>query len=101
VACPAGGGRAAAGAPVRGGWWGGGGGGAGGGGVAMREVPEGLKLACHRVVRSDGALSPKRVFAGRQRGLLEREGVVFRENGRVDMGRCEWNGGGGRRAVLC
>jgi methylated-DNA-protein-cysteine methyltransferase-like protein len=60
-------------------------------GMAMRDVPGNLRLPCHRVIRSDGTLACKRIFSGRQRGMLEREGVTFRENGRVDMARCEWN----------
>ena len=61
-------------------------------GKAMRDVPRGLKLPCHRVIRRDGALAPEEVFGGRQRGMLKREGVVFKTSGRVDMGRCEWEG---------
>jgi methylated-DNA-protein-cysteine methyltransferase-like protein len=76
-------------------------------GAAMRDVPEGLGLPCHRVIKSDGTLACKRIFGGTQRGLLEAEGVVFRPTGRVDMECCEWNGdrdcGGGfkrRRGVF-
>jgi methylated-DNA-protein-cysteine methyltransferase related protein len=61
-------------------------------GAAMREVPAGLKLPCHRVIKADGTLAPRVVFRGRQRGMLEREGVTFAKGGKVDMGRCEWEG---------
>lgn len=61
-------------------------------GKAMRDVPRALKLPCHRVIRSDGALAPAEVFMGKQRELLMREGVVFKRSGRVDMERCEWEG---------
>ena len=61
-------------------------------GRAMRDVPPGLKLPCHRVILSDGGLAPEEVFMGKQRGMLRREGVVFKGDGRVDMGRCEWEG---------
>ena len=60
-------------------------------GTAMRDVPEKLRLPCHRVIRSDGTLAEKRIFAGRQRAMLQREGVRFRNDGRVDMNRSEWN----------
>jgi methylated-DNA-protein-cysteine methyltransferase-like protein len=60
-------------------------------GMAMREVPEELKLPAHRVIKSDGSLAPKRVFGGRQRGLLEKERVKFRGE-KVDMKKCEWDG---------
>ena len=61
-------------------------------GAAMREVPAGMKLPCHRVIKADGTLAPLRVFRGNQRGMLLREGVKFKKDGRVDMGRCEWEG---------
>jgi methylated-DNA-protein-cysteine methyltransferase related protein len=61
-------------------------------GAAMREVPVGLKLPYHRVIKSDGTLAPRIVFKGKQRGMLEKERVVFGKGGRVDMGRCEWEG---------
>jgi methylated-DNA-protein-cysteine methyltransferase-like protein len=61
-------------------------------GRAMREVPRGRKLPCHRVIKWDGALSPEHVFGGRQRRMLEREGVVFKKDGRVEMNTCEWEG---------
>jgi methylated-DNA-protein-cysteine methyltransferase-like protein len=64
-------------------------------GRAMRNVPAGHGLPCHRVIKSDGSLTPEHVFRGRQRGMLKREGVVFRADGRVDMGRCEWDGQAG------
>jgi methylated-DNA-protein-cysteine methyltransferase-like protein len=61
-------------------------------GKAMRDVPRELKLPCWRVIRSDGALAPEEVFGGRQRGMLEREGVMFKKSGRVDMDKSEWEG---------
>lgn len=44
-------------------------------------------LPCHRVVYRDGSLAAGGAFGGpgRQRQLLEREGVTFTEDGRVDM----------------
>ena len=60
-------------------------------GRAMRDVPEGHKLPCHRVIKSDGSLT-EQVFKGKQREMLKREGVLFKKNGRVDMEQCEWEG---------
>ena len=60
-------------------------------GRAMRDVPRRLKLPCHRVIKSDGSLTEE-IFAGKQRRTLEREGVQFKNSGRVDMERCEWEG---------
>lgn len=60
-------------------------------GWAMRATPKHLKLPCHRVIMSTGALAPEGIFGpGVQRALLEAEGVVFTETGRVDMERCLW-----------
>lgn len=42
---------------------------------------------CHRVVNHMGRLAPH--FA-EQRSLLLAEGVLFRENGNVDMKKCRW-----------
>ncbi|HEY5001280.1 MAG TPA: MGMT family protein [Candidatus Cryosericum sp.] len=61
-------------------------------GWAMRATPAGLGVACHRVVNARGELSPEDVFGGPdiQRSVLEREGVTFDAQGRVDMKRCLW-----------
>ena len=62
-------------------------------GRALARVPRGLGLPCHRVVRSDGSVT-EAFGPGGQRRLLEREGIVFTPDGRVDMGRFHWEGEG-------
>lgn len=42
---------------------------------------------CHRVVNHAGRTAPN--WPG-QRALLEEEGVIFKENGCVDMKKCMW-----------
>lgn len=42
---------------------------------------------CHRVVNHAGRTAPN---WREQRELLEKEGVVFKENGCVDMRKCLW-----------
>lgn len=42
---------------------------------------------CHRVVNHAGRTAPH--WSG-QRELLEEEGVIFKENGCVDMRKCQW-----------
>lgn len=44
-------------------------------------------VPCHRVVHADGALAEPFAFggAGVQREMLEKEGVTFTTDGRVDM----------------
>ena len=51
-------------------------------------------IPCHRVVFKDGQLAPGFAFGGpdEQRARLEAEGVTFTDDGRVDMGVCQWDG---------
>lgn len=60
--------------------------------LAISRTPPGLDLPCHRVVSASGGMAPPHVFGGEgcQRNLLEAEGVVFLENGRVDMDSFLW-----------
>lgn len=61
-------------------------------GYAMYQCPFD-DMPCHRVVYADGRLAGEVFFgAGRQRALLEAEGVSFTEDGRVDMSRHRWRG---------
>ena len=61
-------------------------------GWAMHGNPHGSRVPCHRVVQQGGSLSPNFCIGdrGRQRRLLEREGVKFLLNGRVDMTVHQW-----------
>ena len=43
---------------------------------------------CHRVVNHAGSTAPG---WGQQRFLLEEEGVIFKDNGCVDMKKCQWD----------
>lgn len=56
-------------------------------GYAMKNSPKSLNLPCHRVVNSKGELAPSHVFGGRgrQREILNKEGVIFLENGNIDL----------------
>lgn len=59
-------------------------------GYAMCQCPFD-DIPCHRVVYADGRLAAEEFFGqGRQRALLEAEGVVFTGDGRVDMRRHRW-----------
>lgn len=46
------------------------------------------RYPCHRVVDHAGRTAPG---WKERRELLEQEGVVFKENGLVDMKRCQWD----------
>ena len=61
-------------------------------GYALHVNPEPGIIPCHRVVFKDGSLAPGFAFGGEdeQRRLLEAEGVVFLDDGRVDMTRHTW-----------
>ena len=55
-------------------------------GCAMHRSPGGT-LPCHRVVFKDGSLCPGFAFGGEgaQRKLLEKEGVTFTKDGKVNL----------------
>ncbi len=57
-------------------------------GGALAHCPEGLPW--WRVINAQGRISP-RESAGRQRELLESEGVEFDTRGRIDLDRYLWN----------
>ena len=56
-------------------------------GQAMYNMPGYLNIPAHRVVNSQGGLAPPYAFGGDgiQRMMLEVEGVLFKQNGRVDL----------------
>ncbi|MGM9972963.1 MAG: MGMT family protein [Clostridiaceae bacterium] len=62
-------------------------------GYAMRSIPEGRKVPAHRVVNRLGEMAPSHVFGSQelQREILESEGVIFKEDGTIDMEKCRWN----------
>ena len=62
-------------------------------GWAMHGNPHGARVPWQRVVQRGGGLSPTVCPGdpGRQRRLLEREGVTFLLDGRIDMAAHQWN----------
>ena len=56
-------------------------------GWTLRYTPGAEKLPCHRVVNNVGRTAPG---WSQHRPLLEKEGVVFKPNGHVDMQRHLW-----------
>lgn len=56
-------------------------------GQAMYNTPAYLDIPAHRVVNSKGGLAPAHAFGGEevQRKILEEEGVVFKQNGCIDL----------------
>lgn len=60
-------------------------------GYAMFQCPH-SDIPCHRVVYADGRLAAGVFFgAGKQRTLLEMEGVCFTEDGLVDIKKYRYN----------
>ena len=57
-------------------------------GRALANVPEALKLPCHRVLNCQGRTAPG---WPEQRVLLEAEGIVFKRNGCVDLHIYLWD----------
>lgn len=66
-------------------------------GFALHVNPDPEHIPCYRVVNRMGEVSSAFAFGGanHQAELLEREGVRFLENGRVDMEHFLWDGSGG------
>jgi len=66
-------------------------------GYAMAALPEDLDVPWHRVVNARGEVSRRsgnRMSERIQRMLLEKEGVEFEANGRIDLERFGWVPGG-------
>lgn len=64
-------------------------------GFALHVNPRPGIVPCHRVIFADGRLADGFAFGGplAQRTLLEKEGVTFTEDGRVDLASCRWPAG--------
>jgi len=61
-------------------------------GYSLRHLPKGTKIPWHRVINSQGRISLPEGSASQytQRERLEAEGIVFRGNKSVDLGRFRW-----------
>jgi methylated-DNA-protein-cysteine methyltransferase related protein len=63
-------------------------------GHALCSPPEGVEIPWQRVVNAQGKISPRHGIGweeGYQRHLLEEEGVVFSESGRIDLDHFGWD----------
>ena len=56
-------------------------------GYALHNNPSPETIPCHRVVNREGKVADAFVFGGGnvQRELLEKEGVIFEVDGRIDL----------------
>lgn len=63
-------------------------------GYALHSNPEPGVIPCHRVVNRFGETSGSFAFGGsnRQRELLEAEGIVFEDDGKINLSRYIWDG---------
>ena len=61
-------------------------------GYAMAALPDGTSVPWQRVVNAQGRVSPRATpgYDSLQRALLEREGVRFDAQGRIDLARHGW-----------
>ena len=61
-------------------------------GKALGALPEGSAVPWHRIVNARGGISPRGDggSTSEQRLLLEDEGVLFDERGRIDLARFRW-----------
>ena len=65
-------------------------------GYALSALPDDHDIPWHRVINSQGRISPRSEPGGDliQRQMLESEGVVFNEKNQVDLGRHGWSPAG-------
>ena len=58
-------------------------------GYALHNNPAPEIIPCHRVVNREGRVAAAFVFGGgeAQRQMLENEGIVFEEDGHIDLNR--------------
>jgi len=63
-------------------------------GWALHSTPEWLDIPWHRVVNSSGGISTRHTSGGSntQRKLLEDEGIVFNQDGGLDLEGYRWTG---------
>ena len=63
-------------------------------GWALRALPAGHRVPWQRIVNAQGAISLAQGAGGAevQRALLEEEGIVFDDEGRIDLVRFGWAG---------
>jgi methylated-DNA-protein-cysteine methyltransferase-like protein len=61
-------------------------------GYALHALPDGTEIPWQRVINARGEVSLRGEggWAGFQRHLLEEEGVVFDDRGRIDLERYRW-----------
>ena len=61
-------------------------------GYALHKNPAFGVIPCHRVVNREGKTAPAFAFGGEdvQRQMLEAEGVVFDDDGRIDLAVYGW-----------
>lgn len=56
-------------------------------GYALHNNPDPKSIPCHRVVNREGRVAPGYAFGGSviQQELLEKEGIVFEDDGHIDL----------------
>lgn len=62
-------------------------------GRAMKNAPGDRGIPCHRVVNASGDTAPDYVFESKkhQKAMLEAEGVIFKDNGKINLKLSKWN----------
>lgn len=63
-------------------------------GWALRALPDAIDVPWHRVINARGRISTsfREQDVNQQRAMVEQEGVIFDENGCIDLKRYHWQG---------
>jgi methylated-DNA-protein-cysteine methyltransferase-like protein len=69
-------------------------------GIGWALRASGDAVPWHRVINAQGSVSTDGTAPGRQRALLEAEGVRFDADGKIDLARYQWRPRAGRRDCL-
>ena len=62
-------------------------------GNILHNNPDPANIPCHRVINAKGQVAAAYAFGGSkaQRARLEKEGIIFEENGTIDLKKYKYN----------
>lgn len=58
--------------------------------LVLRQVPKGSSLPCYRIINGQGRISVKSPHYERHKAQLQKEGIVFSDNDKIDLTVFGW-----------